>query len=142
MYPSTVLTTFLLALVGPNGAGKSTLLKLMLGKISPTEGRLGRNMSLKLAEYNQHSADLLDMKKSALDFFRERYASWNHESDWWRSQLGRYGISGSMQTMEMGTLSDGQQSRIVFALLAFEKPHILLLDEPVCWALWNPVRGF
>ena len=30
----------------------------------------------------------------------------------------------------MGTLSEGQKSRIVFALLAIEGPNMLLLDEP------------
>ena len=30
----------------------------------------------------------------------------------------------------MGTLSEGQKSRIVFALLAIESPNMILLDEP------------
>ncbi|KAJ2970358.1 hypothetical protein NQ176_g8225 [Zarea fungicola] len=30
----------------------------------------------------------------------------------------------------MGTLSEGQRSRVVFALLAIESPNMLLLDEP------------
>lgn len=30
----------------------------------------------------------------------------------------------------MGTLSEGQKSRIVFALLALDAPNMLLLDEP------------
>lgn len=118
------------ALVGPNGAGKSTLLKLMLGKLEPTEGRVARHMALKMAEYNQHTTDLLPMEKSVLEFMRDRYSELNRELEWWRGQLGRYGISGYVQTAKMGTLSDGQRSRIVFAVIAFENPHIMLLDEP------------
>jgi ATP-binding cassette subfamily F protein 2 len=34
------------------------------------------------------------------------------------------------QTALMGTLSEGQKSRIVFALLAIDGPNMLLLDEP------------
>ena len=30
----------------------------------------------------------------------------------------------------MGTLSEGQRSRVVFALLAIESPNMILLDEP------------
>ena len=32
---------------------------------------------------------------------------------------------------KMGELSDGQNSRVVFAKLGRDAPHILLLDEPV-----------
>ena len=48
----------------------------------------------------------------------------------WRQQLGRYGLTGESQTALMGTLSEGQRSRVVFALLAIEGPNMLLLDEP------------
>jgi ATP-binding cassette subfamily F protein 2 len=44
--------------------------------------------------------------------------------------LGKYGLSGDSQTALMGTLSDGQKARIVFALLAIDGPNMLLLDEP------------
>lgn len=61
--------------------------------------------------------------------------NWNGgEVNWGKSIdliFSRFGISGWIQTAPMGTLSDGQQSRIVFCVLAFENPHILLLDEPV-----------
>jgi len=35
-----------------------------------------------------------------------------------------------MQVQQMEQLSDGQKSRVVFAKLGRERPHILLLDEP------------
>ncbi len=34
------------------------------------------------------------------------------------------------QICPMQNLSDGQRCRVVFAWLAFRKPHLLLLDEP------------
>jgi ATP-binding cassette subfamily F protein 2 len=118
--------------------GKSTLLKLMLGHLDPTEGRIARHMSLKLGTYSQHTAEDLPMDVCAVDFMKSKYASLNHDFDWWRGQLGKFGISGSVQTANIGTLSDGQRSRIVFAILAFENPNILLLDEPVGrWVLFS-----
>ncbi|SLM39878.1 abc transporter atp-binding protein arb1 [Lasallia pustulata] len=118
------------ALVGPNGVGKSTLLRLMTGKLSPTGGVVSRHTHLKLGMYSQHSAEQLDLTKSALDFVRDKYADKSQDYQYWRQQLGRYGLSGESQTALMGTLSEGQKSRIVFALLAIDSPNMLLLDEP------------
>ncbi|KAF4589513.1 ATP-binding cassette sub-family F member 2 [Ophiocordyceps camponoti-floridani] len=118
------------ALVGPNGVGKSTLLRLMTGKLSPTSGTVTRHTHLKLGLYSQHSAEQLDLTKSALDFVREKYREKSQDYQYWRQQLGRYGLSGDSQTALMGTLSEGQKSRIVFALLAIDSPNMLLLDEP------------
>jgi len=47
-----------------------------------------------------------------------------------RRFLGRYGLTGKQQTCPIGQLSDGQRSRIIFAWLSFQNPHMLLLDEP------------
>lgn len=118
------------ALVGPNGVGKSTLLRLMTGKLSARSGVVSRHTHLKLGLYSQHSADQLDLTKSALDFVRDKYPDKSQDYQYWRQQLGRYGLSGESQTALMGTLSEGQRSRVVFALLAIEGPNMLLLDEP------------
>lgn len=118
------------ALVGPNGVGKSTLLKIFTGQLAPTSGVVSRHTHLKLGMYSQHSADQLDLTKSALDFVRDKYASVSQDYQYWRQQLGRYGLSGESQTAKMATLSEGQKSRIVFALLAIDGPNMLLLDEP------------
>lgn len=117
-------------LVGPNGVGKSTLLRLMTGKLGPTQGSVRRHTHLKLGMYSQHSAEQLDLTKSALDFVRDKYREKSQDVSYWRQQLGRYGVSGNTQTALMGTLSEGQKSRIVFALLAIDGPNMLLLDEP------------
>ena len=118
------------ALVGPNGVGKSTLLRIFTGTLQPTAGTVSRHTHLKLGMYSQHSAEQLDLTKSALDFVRDRYPQKSQDYQYWRQQLGRYGLTGEGQTALMGTLSEGQKSRIVFALLAIESPNMLLLDEP------------
>lgn len=119
-----------IALVGPNGVGKSTLLKIMTGELTAQSGRVSRHTHVKLGVYSQHSQDQLDLTKSALEFVRDKYSDISQDFQYWRGQLGRYGLTGEAQTVQMGTLSEGQRSRVVFALLALEQPNVLLLDEP------------
>ncbi|RCH89351.1 hypothetical protein CU097_006048 [Rhizopus azygosporus] len=118
------------ALVGPNGAGKSTLLKLMNSELVPTGGRIQKHTSLKLGKYSQHSADQLDMELSPIDYMRKKFPEEGSDVEFWRRQLGRYGLTGAHQTSLIKTLSDGLKSRLVFAELAILRPHIILLDEP------------
>eukprot|EP00227_Mantoniella_beaufortii_P016366 CAMPEP_0197575070 /NCGR_PEP_ID=MMETSP1326-20131121/596_1 /TAXON_ID=1155430 /ORGANISM="Genus nov. species nov., Strain RCC2288" /LENGTH=1143 /DNA_ID=CAMNT_0043137769 /DNA_START=294 /DNA_END=3725 /DNA_ORIENTATION=+ len=122
-----------IALVGPNGAGKSTLLKLMTGELEPTVGSVVRHPALVIGKYHQHSVEVLDKNKQVLEFFMYTYpnaGTFKRDLDEWRGYLGRYGVSGKMQTTLIGELSEGQQSRLVFAMICMQKPNMLLLDEP------------
>ena len=47
-----------------------------------------------------------------------------------RAHLGSFGISGELGMQPMFTLSGGQKSRVAFAKVTYQRPHILLLDEP------------
>lgn len=46
------------------------------------------------------------------------------------AHLGSFGISGELGMQPMFTLSGGQKSRVAFAKVTYQRPHILLLDEP------------
>lgn len=120
------------AIVGKNGTGKSTLLNLITGALSPVEGSVSRYAGLKIAKYSQHSSDQLPYDMSALEFVQSKYKPDypNQEITYWRGWLGRFGISGTHQTNDIRTLSDGLKSRVVFCCLALDRPHVLLLDEP------------
>lgn len=117
-----------IALVGPNGAGKTTLVKLMAGELIPTLGDIRPHGHLKLGRFTQHFIDVLNLEQTPLEFFTEQYP--NDAREVVRGYLGRFGVSGSMQIQKMEELSDGQKSRVVFAKLGRDTPHILLLDEP------------
>ncbi|EST06085.1 ABC transporter-like protein [Kalmanozyma brasiliensis GHG001] len=120
------------AIVGQNGTGKSTLLNLITGALNPVEGTVQRHAGLKLGKYSQHSADQLPYDKSPLEYMESKYKEKFPDKDlqFWRGQLGRFGLSGAHQTAPIRTLSDGLRNRVVFSQLAMEQPHILLLDEP------------
>lgn len=119
-----------IALVGPNGAGKSTLLKLMTGDVEPSKGSVSRHAHLKIGRYHQHSVDVLDPASHPIEFFQGAYEKMKKPVDEWRGFLGKFGISGRLQTTPIGLLSDGQKSRLVFAMICIEEPNMLLLDEP------------
>lgn len=117
------------ALVGPNGAGKTTLIKLMTGDLIPTRGAVKRNGHLKISRFTQHFEEKLDLTMTPLDFFKQKLMP-TEPIERIRPLLGRYGCTGDQQSQVMSQLSAGQKARIVFAIIAHEKPHLLLLDEP------------
>jgi ATP-binding cassette subfamily F protein 2 len=117
------------ALVGPNGAGKTTLIKLITGDLTPTKGSIKKNMHLKISRFTQHFEEKLDLTMTPLDFFKQKLMP-EEPIEKIRPLLGRYGCTGDQQQQVMGQLSAGQKARIVFAIIAHEKPHLLLLDEP------------
>jgi len=117
-----------IALVGKNGSGKSTLLKLLTGELDPESGSVYRNSALKFATFSQHFVDQLDLNMSPLEYFLSLDSKMVSQEA--RSHLGKYGIVGDTALRSIRTLSGGQKSRVVFAKIAWERPHVLLLDEP------------
>jgi len=122
-----------LALVGRNGAGKSTLMKLVVGGLEPTAGNVFRSAKLRVAYVTQHHVDQLDLAMTPLEYILHvsgvDSSSPEHEQDA-RRRLGRFGISGPLQTQTIGLLSGGQRSRVAWTVATWDHPHLLLLDEP------------
>ncbi|KAK4219846.1 protein GCN20 [Rhypophila decipiens] len=117
-----------IGIVGPNGAGKTTVLKLLVGKLSPTSGTISMHPRLRIGFFAQHHVDALDLNASAVTFMAKNYPGRKDEE--YRRQLGAFGITGTTGLQKMELLSGGQKSRVAFACLALQNPHILVLDEP------------
>merc|ERR1711935_413186 len=93
-------------------------------------GDVKRHGHLKMARYNQHSEEVLDDKMTPLDWMAQEFPTPRVDPSEWRKQLGRAGISGKCQVRKIETMSDGQKTRLVFAWLIRQNPHMLLFDEP------------
>jgi ATP-binding cassette subfamily F protein 3 len=117
-----------ISLVGPNGAGKSTLLNVLMGDLEPTSGLVMRSSKVRIGRFTQHSMDTLDMQSSAVENLMNMFPG--SEPQAVRSHLGSLGITGDTALQPVYTLSGGQKSRVAFAVITWQKPHVMLLDEP------------
>lgn len=117
-----------IAVIGPNGAGKSTLIKLLTGTMQPSKGDATINSRVRIAYFTQHHVDQLDVNMTSVQFLQAKFPGKVEQE--YRSHLGSFGITGLTGLQKIGTLSGGQKSRVAFAVLSMQRPHILLLDEP------------
>lgn len=120
------------AIVGANGSGKTTLLKLLIGELEPKLGIIQRHGRLRIAYFSQHHVDALEEdgeagKYSVVGFLEKKFPGKTLEE--YRNLLGRFGITGNTATQSIRTLSGGQKSRVVFAMMAVQNPHVLICDE-------------
>ncbi|OAD01364.1 hypothetical protein MUCCIDRAFT_117651, partial [Mucor lusitanicus CBS 277.49] len=116
-----------IAFIGPNGCGKSTLLNMLTGKTQPTQGEVYRHTLLRVGYFSQHVVDQLDLDLSPVECMMKQYPSLSeHEC---RAHFGTIGISGNIVLRKIRSLSGGQRNRIAFAMILYERPHVLVLDE-------------
>ena len=121
-----------IGLVGPNGVGKSTLLNVIYGYSEPVRGYVTRNQKLRIGVFSQHHTESLDLRLTPLEQMRSAYDGFagTKGEEKARAQLGDFGVTGAMATRPIVTLSGGQKSRLVLAMVMWKKPHLLILDEP------------
>ncbi|KAI9272479.1 P-loop containing nucleoside triphosphate hydrolase protein [Sporodiniella umbellata] len=116
-----------IAFLGANGSGKTTLLNLLTEKNKPTSGEVQSHALLRLGYFSQNIVDQLDLNISPLEHMMTTYPILSEQEC--RSLFGSVGISGSLVLQSIRSLSGGQRSRIALAMVLFNEPHILVLDE-------------
>ncbi|MEH0109871.1 ABC transporter ATP-binding protein [Tersicoccus sp. MR15.9] len=135
--------------LGPNGAGKSTLLQIAGARMHPTSGtaeilgermgavdvfelrpRIGMTSALLAAQIPADETVVDTVVTAAWGVtgrWRERYEGFDEDRA--RELLGDWGM-GSLTDRRFGTLSSGEQKRVLIARALMTDPELLLLDEP------------
>lgn len=135
------------AILGPNGAGKTTLLKIACGYLWPNDGgtvyRKGKELS-DLGELRKSigwvtstlAAQIPARERVLRTVVSGKFAQvglWD-EPD--KRDYGRAGVyldqmdCSSFISQEFGTLSQGEQQRVLIARARMARPYMIFLDEP------------
>ena len=117
-----------IGLLGPNGAGKSTLIKLLAGTIPALRGERIEARHLAVGYFAQHQLEQLQPENSPLEHLQALDPQASEQS--LRDYLGGFGFIGDKALEAVAPFSGGEKSRLVLALLVYQRPNLLLLDEP------------
>jgi ATPase subunit of ABC transporter with duplicated ATPase domains len=111
---------------GPNGAGKSTLLRALLGEEAVTSGTHWRGPGVVVGRLEQARHQLADAP-TVLQAFMTATGMLVPEA---RTLLAKFGIGAEHVHRSAESLSPGERTRLVLALLMAKGSNCLVLDEP------------
>ncbi len=114
------------AVTGPNGAGKTTLLRALDGGLPLAAGRRRLGPGVRIGELEQRPS-LFAGGESLADAFRRE--SGLPEPDT-RALLAKFDLGADDVLRPAASLSPGERSRAVLALLMARGVNCLILDEP------------
>ena len=120
----SVDTDWKLGFIGRNGKGKTTFLNLLMGKYE-YQGGIQTSVAF---DYFPYQVSEEQMKKSIAEFFDELAP--NLES--WRilMEVEKLGMEAELLYRPFETLSHGERTRVMLAILFSRDNYFLLIDEP------------
>jgi ATP-binding cassette subfamily F protein 3 len=117
-----------IGLLGKNGQGKSTFAKAIMGHLEAQSGFIKRHKKLEIGFFAQHQVDALNPSKSAYDHIVDLMPDATEAQR--RARLANFGLGFEKSETKAGDLSGGEKARLLFSLIGFHNPHLLVLDEP------------
>jgi iron complex transport system ATP-binding protein len=144
-FADTVAPGEWLCLIGPNGAGKSSVLRAVTGIADHTGTITVDGVALDACPPRRRAAlvayvpqsPVLPMDMTALDYVllgRTPYIGYfglesTHDRDVAMTMIERLDLDG-FAAREIGSMSGGEQQRLVIARALAQEAQVLLLDEP------------
>lgn len=117
-----------IGILGKNGQGKSTFAKAVMGVLAAQDGFIKRHKKLEIGYFAQHQIDALNPQHSAYDHVVDLMPDATEAQR--RARLARFGLGHEKAETQAGKLSGGEKARLLFSLISFNAPHLLVLDEP------------
>ena len=117
-----------IGLLGPNGAGKSTFIKVLANQLKIQSGEYHLAKETRIGYFAQHQLEQLHDEHSPVEHLQQ-IDNRAREADL-RNYLGGFSFSNDMALSKIKNFSGGEKSRLVLAMLIYQKPNLLLLDEP------------
>ena len=117
-------TNWKLGFIGRNGKGKTTFLNLLLGKYDYS-GSISKGI---VYDYFPYKISDEDMSKNAAELMED----WKPGVESWRvmCELPKLGIDGEILYRSFSTLSFGERTKVMLAVLFSGENDFLLIDEP------------
>jgi ATP-binding cassette subfamily F protein 3 len=118
-----------IAIVGANGQGKTTLVKAIAQRLPLMAGLRRASKNLRVGYFSQDQLDELRAGENVLDHVRDLLPPGvpQHQV---RAVAAQFGFGAEKCETRVEKLSGGEKVRLLMGLTTWQKPHILILDEP------------
>lgn len=130
-FSTTIMRGDKIGIIGPNGCGKTTLIRLLLGDLSPEQGKIKQGTKLDIAYFDQLRGQL-DPEKNVQDNVADGndHVTINGMPRHVISYLGDFLFSPQRARTPVKALSGGERNRLLLAKLFTKPANMLVMDEP------------